>query len=83
VSSDTTGNGTGVITKTFADFAAVKSHPETNNIPYFTFYPKSLKPIKAVIRHLPVNTPAVDISERLMVLGFDIISAKWILSTRQ
>jgi hypothetical protein len=39
-----TRNGTKVITKTLADFAAVKSHLETNNLPYFTFYPKYLKP---------------------------------------
>jgi hypothetical protein len=59
-----------------ADFAAVKSHLEANKLPYFTFYPKYLKPFKAVIRHLPMNTPAEDISEGLMELGFDIISVK-------
>jgi hypothetical protein len=75
--------GTRVITKTLADFAAVKSHLETSNLPYFTFYPKYLKHIKTVIRHLPMNTPAEDISEGLMELGFDIISVKQITSTRQ
>jgi hypothetical protein len=72
-----------VITKTLADFAAVKSHLETNNLPYFTFYPKYLKPVKAVIRHLLMSTPAKDISEGLMELGFDIISVKQMTSTRQ
>jgi hypothetical protein len=48
--------GTRVITKTLADFAAVKSYLETHNLPYFTFYPKSLKPMKAIICHLPMNT---------------------------
>jgi hypothetical protein len=78
-----TGNGTRVITKTLADFAAVKSHLETNNLPYFTFYPKYLKPFKAVIRHLPMNTPDEDISEGLMELDFDIISVKQITSNRR
>jgi hypothetical protein len=78
-----TRNGTTVITKTLADFAAVKSHLETNNLPYFTFYPKYLKPIKAVIRHFPMNTPAKDISEELMELGFNIISVKQMPYTLQ
>jgi hypothetical protein len=66
-----------------ADFAEVKSHLDTNNLPYFTFYPKYLHPIKAVIRHRPMNTPAEDISEGLMELGFDTISVKQITSTRR
>jgi hypothetical protein len=61
-----TRKGTRVIARTLPNFAAVKSHLETNNLAYFTFYPKYLKPMKAVIRHLPVNTPAEDISEGLM-----------------
>jgi hypothetical protein len=56
-----TRNGTRVLTRYLADFAAVKSYLETQNLPYFTYYPKSLKPIKVVIRHLPTNTPAQDI----------------------
>jgi hypothetical protein len=66
-----------------ADFAAVKSHLEANNLPYFTFYPKYVKPFKAVIRHLPMNTPAADILEGLMELSFDIISVKQMTSTRR
>jgi hypothetical protein len=78
-----TRNGTRVITKTLADFAAVKSYLENHNPPYFTFYPKSLKPIKAVIHHLPMNTPAQDISEGLMDLGLDIINVKQMSTTHQ
>jgi hypothetical protein len=77
-----TRNGTRVITRTLADFPAVKSHLGTHNDPYFTFYTKHLKHIKAVIRYLPTNTPTDDISEGLMGLGFDIISLKW-TSTRR
>jgi hypothetical protein len=57
-----TRNGTRVITKGMADFEVVISH-FTNN-----------KLIKAVIRHLPPNTPAEDISEGLGNLGFDVVS---------
>jgi hypothetical protein len=65
------------------DFAAVKSYLETHNLPYFTFYPKSLKPIKAAKRHLTLNTPAQAISDGLMDLGFDIINFKQMSTTRR
>jgi hypothetical protein len=48
--------GTRIITRVMADFLAVKSHFKRNNLSYFTFYPKSEKPIKTVIRYLPQNT---------------------------
>jgi hypothetical protein len=47
----------------------------------FTFFSKSEKPIKAIICHLPQNTPAEDISDGLMNLGFDIISIKQMITT--
>jgi hypothetical protein len=77
-----TRNGTRVITKTLVDFAAVRSHLETHNLSYFTFYPKSLKPIKAIIHHLPISTLAEGSSSRLVSLGFDIISVKQLSTTR-
>jgi hypothetical protein len=64
----TTRNGTKIITRGVVDFLGVKSHFETNNLSYFIFYPKSENPIKAVIRHLPVNTPAEDICDALVSL---------------
>jgi hypothetical protein len=71
-----TRNGTRIITKTMANFSAFKSYTEKNNLAYFTFYTKSLKPIKAVIHHLPLNTLAEDISDILVSRSFDIISVK-------
>jgi hypothetical protein len=65
-----------------ADFQSIKSHFNTNNLSYYLFYPKSEKPMKAVIRHLPQNTPAEDISDGLVSLGFDIISVKQMAATR-
>jgi hypothetical protein len=58
------------------DPSAIRSHFESNNLPYFTFYPKSQKPIKAVIPQLRFTTPAEDISNGLMNLGFDVIRVK-------
>jgi hypothetical protein len=54
----------------------VKSLFESQHLSYFTFCPKSDKPIKAVIRHLPLNTQAVDISDGLIDLAFDVVSIK-------
>jgi hypothetical protein len=69
-------NGTRVITRSMADFQSVISHFDTNNLSYYTFYPKSEKRITAAISHLQHNTPAEDISDRLVTLGVDVISVK-------
>jgi Co/Zn/Cd efflux system component len=59
-----------------SDFSPIHSHFKSNNLPCFTIYPKSKKPIKVLIWHLPVSTPADDISDGLVNLGFDVISVK-------
>jgi hypothetical protein len=69
-----TRNGTRVVTKEMVDFSVIKEHFNDQNLNYFTFFPKSLKPMKAVIQHMPSNTPAKEIYE--VELGFDIISVK-------
>jgi hypothetical protein len=51
-------NGTRIITEEIADYLAMKSYLEKHNLHYFTFSSKSGKPIEAVIRHLPPDTPA-------------------------
>jgi hypothetical protein len=53
-----TRNGIRIVTKEMADMSATLSHFESNNLQYFTFYLKSQKLIKAVIRRLPVSTSA-------------------------
>ncbi|XP_023721037.1 uncharacterized protein LOC111871883 [Cryptotermes secundus] len=75
-----TRSGTRIVTKEMADFLAIKNFLESTNLSYFTFFPKSEKPFKAVIRHLPHNTPAEDISDILVSLGFDVISVKQMIS---
>jgi hypothetical protein len=78
-----TRNGTRVVTKDMVDYQAVKHYFDNQSLPYFTFSPKSQKPIKAVIRHLPHNTPAEDIAEGLGDIGFDVISVKQMSSVRR
>jgi hypothetical protein len=65
------------------DYQEVKAHFDQNSLAYFTFFPKSDKPVKAVLRHLPSNTPARDISDGLVDLGFDIVSVKQMSSARR
>jgi hypothetical protein len=66
-----------------ADFEAVKYLFSNKNLSYYSFLPKSHKPVKAVIRHFPSNTPAEDISEGLENLGFDVVSVKQMTFTRR
>jgi hypothetical protein len=65
-----TKNGTRVMTKSMTNFETVKSFFSTQNLSYYSFFPKSQKPIKEVLRHLPTNTPAQDISDGLVTLRF-------------
>jgi hypothetical protein len=56
------------------DFPTIKSFFLSKKLSFYTFFPKFQKPIKAVIRHLPPNTPAEEIYEALVELGFDMYS---------
>jgi hypothetical protein len=47
-----TRNGTGVITKTMADFQIVKSHFDSHKLPYNSHFPKTRK------AHKDGNTPS-------------------------
>jgi hypothetical protein len=51
-------------------------------VSYYSFFPKSENPIKPVMRHLPHNTPAEDISDVLVSLGFDVVSVKQMTANR-
>jgi hypothetical protein len=66
-----------------ADFQSVKSHFDIQNLSYYTFFPKSEKPIKTVNRYEPHNTPAKNISDGVVSLGFDVVSVKQMTATRQ
>jgi hypothetical protein len=75
--------GNRVITKSMTDFESVKSYFSSHNLSYCSFFPKSQKPRKAVLRHFPSNTRAEDISEELVTLGFDVISVKQMTTSRR
>jgi hypothetical protein len=76
-----TRHGTRVVTKEMTDFSAIKSFQE-EKLP-FTFHPKSERPIKAIIRHLPSITPAEEIYEAMKELGFEVIGIKQMSSNRR
>jgi hypothetical protein len=59
-----------------ADYSSMKWYLEKNNLRYVTLSPNSEKTIKAVIRHLPQDTPAEDISNNLEGLGFNVINVR-------
>jgi hypothetical protein len=61
-----TRNGTRVTTKDMVDYQSVKGHFEANNLLYYIFYLKFERPIKAVIRHLTISTPAKCIVQGLV-----------------
>jgi hypothetical protein len=50
--------------------------PEKNTFHYIIFSPNLETPIKVVIRQLPPDTPAEDISSKLQDLGFSVINAR-------
>jgi hypothetical protein len=77
-----TKNGTTFITKSMADYEAVKSHFFNSNLPYYSFFPKSQNSSKVVIHHLPPNFHAEDISDELVTLGFDVVRVKEMTTTR-
>jgi hypothetical protein len=66
-----------------ADFQYAKSNFDSQNLSYHSFFPKSENPIKAVISHLPQNTPAEDISDGLVGLDIDVVSVKQLTATRR
>jgi hypothetical protein len=78
-----TRSGTRVVTKDMVDCQAIKEYFNQNSLAYLTFFPKSEKPVKAVLRHLTSNTPAKDISDGLVDLGFDVVSVKQMSSARR
>jgi hypothetical protein len=78
-----TRNGTRVVTREMADYSAIRAHFDGRNLNYYTFHPKSEKPIKAVIRHLPIDTTAEDISNGLTELGFRVLSVRQMTANRR
>jgi hypothetical protein len=77
-----TRNETRVIMRGRADFQSDKSHFDTSNLSYYSFYLKSENPMTAGIRHLPHSTPAEDIW-RAVEPRFYFNSVKQMAATRR
>jgi hypothetical protein len=72
----TTRNGIKMATREMADYSAVMHHLDAHNVPNYAFDPKSMKPVKAVIRQLPGDTTAKDTSNEVVTLGYSLISVR-------
>jgi hypothetical protein len=77
-----TRTGTKIMSKEMTDYSAIRQYLEAKHLNYYTFFPESEKPIKAIIRHLLHDTPAEDISNSLNDLGFDVINVKQMTSKK-
>jgi hypothetical protein len=77
-----TKNGTRAITKEHDGFRSRQILLFNSTCHFTPFFPKSLKPVKAVLRRLPLNTLAEDISDGLINLGFDVVSVKQMTTRR-
>jgi len=52
-----------------ADYKATLSYLSEHNLRHFSFYPQSDKPIKAVLRHVPINTSPQEITLAIQSLA--------------
>jgi hypothetical protein len=73
---------TRIVSREKADYSAFRHYLDCQLLNYYTFFPKSEKPIKAVLRHLLTDTPTEDISNALVELDYDIISVKQMTSRK-
>jgi hypothetical protein len=74
--------GTWITTKSIRGYKAVQKLLTDSGLPYFTFYSKDVKPVRAVIRHLPGSTSSEDIAVAFQKLDCDIISVKQMTAKR-
>jgi hypothetical protein len=56
------------------DYSAKICRLDMTNLQYYTFHPKSERPLKSVIRQPPGETPAEVISNEREALGFSVIT---------
>jgi hypothetical protein len=73
-----TASGTPITTKSMADYKTTQNLLSQKGFPFFTFYTKGDKAVKAVIRHLPNNNSSEDITVALQEMAYEVISVKQI-----
>jgi hypothetical protein len=73
---------TRIVAIEMSDYSAMKSYFEKNYLYQLTSSPISRKPIKTVIRHLPLVMPVQDISNSLEDLGCNDTSVRQMMATR-
>jgi hypothetical protein len=71
-----------ITTKRMMDYNTAQILRTEKNIHFFTIYTKADKPDKAVIRHLPGNALAEDITVALQDVDYDVISVKQMTTNR-
>jgi hypothetical protein len=77
-----TASGTRLTTRNMTDYKATQNLLSQKNLPFYTFYTKGDKQVKAVISHLPSNTSSEDITVALQELGYEAISVKQMTAKR-
>jgi hypothetical protein len=65
-----------------ADYKAIQNLLSQKGPPFFTFYTKGDKPVKAVKRHLHSNTSSEDITVALQELDYEVISVRHMMIKR-
>lgn len=64
-------------------FNKLKNLFQDKHIGFYTFTPKSHKPLQVVIKKLPVQVTAQQIQEELLMLDFPVIGVRQLTTTRQ
>jgi hypothetical protein len=77
-----TRNGIKVVTQNMVDYSALMRNLDALKVTYYTFHPKSLKPMKAVILQLRGDTPDDDISIEIVTLSYSVISVRQMKAVR-
>lgn len=70
------------MTREMGNYYTIIHHMDVHKPHYYTFHPKSEKAVKAVIRHLPDDTLAENISNALAAVRFSVVSVSQMMANR-
>jgi hypothetical protein len=77
-----TATGNGITARSVLDYTAVQKFLDEKKLHYFTFYTKASKPVKTIIRYLPCNISAEDITVAFQEIDYECISVKQVTAKR-